>query len=81
MTVRYNESGDLVYIDKKGNEIEIDINCMSCNACYNTHLEFCIPVLGFISSDIRYFGEIEDFDDYPELNKEIEDYLSERQST
>jgi hypothetical protein len=79
MTVRYNESGDLVYIDKRGNEIEIDIDCSYCELCDNTHLNFAIPVFGFETEDNEFYGDMDYFDEFDGLNADIEDYLSSRE--
>ncbi len=78
MTVRYNKDGDLVYIDKKGNEIEISTDqSFYCDMtfCENTHLVFTIPVLGFVSSQNSYFGDMHLFDEFDDLDNEIEDFL------
>ena len=75
MTVQFNDSGDLVYVDSKGNEIEIDVQSSYCEACCNTHLDFSIPVFSFISEDNKYFGDYEYFDEHEFLNDEIEEHL------
>ena len=79
MVVKWNEDGDLVYVDKKGNEIEIDVDSWYCglSLCQNTHLQFSIPILGFQSGENSYFGELYYFDEFDQLNEEIEQHLVE----
>lgn len=74
MTVKTNDNGEFVFIDKNGKEHEIDHHSSYCESCGNTHLSFEIDDLDFESND-GYYGDWEYFDDYESLNEEIEEHL------